>query len=391
MQLFKKLKYKDIFLFGIAASWKRDIVKLLLATLVASLIGLLLPELNRMIFDDYIPEGASAQLFQMGMLVLAFMIGNFFVSLTKAFCTFRASNSMEYGIQAATFDRLLNLPNKFYAKYTSGDLASRAMGITSIFNTLADVVFSTFLSSIFSLLYLWRMFHYSKQLSYVGLVMVAISVCITIGVGFFKLRYEKKLIDISNRLAGFMYQLLLGISKIRISGSEDRAVFKWNVDFLKTRKLIVDKEKITNIINCFNNMITTLFSVAIYYMLIVKKIDINFGAFMAYSSAFGSFSGAVMDMAQTYLKVNNLGPIYEKAKPVLEATPEYEDNMELIGELTGAIEVSNVNFRYSEDGPQILKNLTFSIKPSEYVGIVGPSGGGKSTLLKILLGFEKVE
>ncbi len=387
----KKLTYKDVFIFGMAAAWKRDIIKLLAATLIASLIGLLLPELNQWIFDDYIPEGDWVQLVQMGMLVLSFMIGNFFVALTKSFCTFRASNMMEYAVQEATFDRLLNLPSKFYNQYTSGDLASRAMGITSIFNTLADVAISAFLSSIFSLLYLWRMFHYSKQLSYIGLVMVLISVCITLGVGFYQIRFQKKLIEISNKLSGFMYQLILGIGKIRISGSEDRAAYKWNVEFLKTRKLVVDKEKMTNIITAFNNLLTTVFSMIIYYMLIVKKIEINFGAFMAFSAAFGSFSGAMTDMANTFLKVNNLVPIYEKAKPVLDATPEYEENKELIGELSGSIEVSNVSFRYSNEDPQVLKNLTFSIKPGEYVGIVGPSGCGKSTLLKVLLGFEKAE
>jgi NHLM bacteriocin system ABC transporter ATP-binding protein len=386
----KKLKYKDILAFGGQAAWKRDIVKVLLATLVGSLIGLLLPELNQRIFDDYIPEGAGAQLFQMGMLVLSFMVGNFLVSLTKAFSTFRASNRMEYAIQAATFDRLMNLPGKFYSKYTSGELASRAMGITAIFNTLADIVISTFLSSIFSFLYLWRMFKYSKELSIVGIIMVAVTIVITIAVGFIKLRFEKKLIDISNKMAGVMYQLLLGISKIRISGSEDRAIYRWNKDFLKTRKLIVDKEKLSNIINAFNNLLNTAFTIVIYYMLVVKKVEIGFGAFMAYSAAFGSFSGAMMGLADTFVKVNRLIPIYEKAKPVLEAVPEYEENLELVGDLSGAIEVSNVNFRYSEEGPLILKDVSFSIKPGEYVGIVGPSGGGKSTLLKVLLGFEKL-
>jgi ATP-binding cassette subfamily C protein len=147
----------------------------------------------------------------------------------------------------------------------------------------------------------------------------------------------------------------------------------------------------SNWINAVNNMLPTLFTIAIYYMLIVKKIDIAFGAYMAYNAAFGSFSGSVMNLAHMFLQINNLGPIYDKAKPVLETTPEYEEHMALVEDLTGAIEVSHAEFRYTPEGPPILKDLTFSIKPGEYVGIVGPSGGGKSTLLKVLLGFEKLD
>lgn len=78
-------------------------------------------------------------------------------------------------------------------------------------------------------------------------------------------------------------------------------------------------------------------------------------------------------------------------EPILQAVPEAADDKPSVGTLTGAIEVSGVTFRYDDKSPYVLKDLSFSVRPGEYIALVGKSGCGKSTIMRLLLGFEKPE
>ena len=142
-----------------------------------------------------------------------------------------------------------------------------------------------------------------------------------------------------------------------------------------------------------NSVITTaisLFStIVLYYLAVSSGIDqSNYFAFMA---AYGSVMGAFSSLAGIALSVGRIKPILEMAEPFLKTEPETADNKEMVTKLSGSIELNNVYFRYSENSPYIVNNLSLSIKSGEYVAIVGKTGCGKSTLMRLLLGFEKPE
>jgi ATP-binding cassette subfamily C protein len=96
----------------------------------------------------------------------------------------------------------------------------------------------------------------------------------------------------------------------------------------------------------------------------------------------------VITTSSAILASFNTIPLYEQAKPILEARPEVDGHKADPGTLTGAIEVQHAAFRYAEDGPPVLRDVTLSVRPGEFVAFVGASGSGKSTLLRLLLAFE---
>jgi len=82
-------------------------------------------------------------------------------------------------------------------------------------------------------------------------------------------------------------------------------------------------------------------------------------------------------------------PVLEMAEPILKAEPEVSADKAPVTSVSGSIELSHVSFRYEEHAPWVLRNLSLKIRAGEYVAIVGRTGCGKSTLVRLLLGFEK--
>ncbi len=385
----KKMNMKDLIRFGIKDVYASDIVTLLVLTLVGTLIGLLIPYMNELLYDKYIPMAYRQGLIGLFMVILACNLGNLSFSIVKNLATFRSMNVMEYSVQSATYDRLMNLPESFLKKYDATQLAYRASGITTIFDTVADVLVRTFLSAVFSFFYLGRMFAYSAPMSLVSMVMLAVLILIIVVTAIRQVRLETERIHIDQEADSKSFQFINGISKIRIAGVEDRALYEYLKPYTRSRELNMEIGHMSIFVNSLNGISSVLFSIVFFYMMVNQSIPLSMGSFMAFTSAFGAFSGAMLEIATSLLSLNQVTPIYRDCKDILQTLPETSKESILPGNLTGEIEVSNVSFAYDEESGQILNNVSLHIQPGEYVGIVGSSGSGKSTLLKLLLGFEK--
>ncbi len=385
----KKLTAKDLFIFGMQNVYISDIVRFVLLALIGTLIGLLMPLMNEQLYDKFIPMGNQSGLVQIGLVILACTVGNLSFTIVKNLAAFRSMNSMEYAVQSAAYDRLFNLQESFFRKYDSAELAQRVMGISQIYNTIADVAIKTVLSAFFSLLYLWRMVKYSKKLTGISLIMLLACMVLIVWIGILQTKYEAMKMEKDSKAGSVMFQFLSGISKIRIAGVENRALLEYLKPYTESRSINIRKEKMSVGVNTLVGAMNTVFSIVLYYLMIRHGMALSIGAFMGFESAFGSFSGAMLQIVSSLLEVNDIKPVYDRCKPILQELPELEEDTVMPGTLTGDIEVNNVTFSYDESSGVILNDLSMHIKAGQYVGIVGSSGSGKSTLLKLLLGFEK--
>ena len=385
----KPLSKWDVFRFGMQKVYPGDIVRLLVLALAGTLVGLLIPYLNEQVFDKFIPAGNTPGLVQFGAVLLACSLGNISFTIVKNLASFRSMNAMEYAVQSAAFDRLFNLPESFFRKYDAADLGQRVLGLAQIYNVLAQSLTLSLLSAVFSLLYLWRMFKYSKSMSVWAMLMIIAVMALMLYLGFRQIRYEMLKSEADRKAQSISFQNLTGISKIRSSWSEDRAIRRYLDVFLESRRINRAKEKYTRLVNSIAAFVQIFFSIVFYYLMIRKDLGLTIGQFSAFTAAFSSFSSAMITIVQNFLTVNQIKPIYDDARPILETLPELSEEARLPGDIEGEIEVNNISFSYSPEEAPVLEGFSLHIMPGEYVGIVGSSGCGKSTLMKLLLGFEK--
>jgi ABC-type bacteriocin/lantibiotic exporter with double-glycine peptidase domain len=187
-----------------------------------------------------------------------------------------------------------------------------------------------------------------------------------------------------------LMQLLSAVGKIRTAGAERRAFAQWSGLFAKQVRASVQASRVDNLLGVFGGVYPLFTMMAIFAMVggSLSADRMNTGDFLAFNAAFSVFLGATLQLGSIGVSALEALPAWERAKPILAAVPESHAMKSDPGRLRGAIEFQRVSFRYTEDGPMILKEVNFTVKPGECIAIVGPSGSGKSTLLRLLLGFE---
>lgn len=383
-----KLTKKDIMTYGKKELSKSDLWFIVLLGLMCTMLGVLLPTINQKIYDDYIPLGNYSELIQICVVMGAAMLGNLSFSIVKSLCEFRLHSRVGYRIQDAAYYRLFRLSENFFHKYDSADLAQRLMSIGPTVNRYIQAVVITGISTIFSLLYLVRMFKYSSKLTWVAALMILVYTAIMVPISLAEVRYEQKETENLGKSSAKLYQYLSGIEKIRMAGAEECAIHDYMIPFSEIQSTEICKNRLSNLLVVLSGIASTVFSMILYYIMVKSKLGISVGSFVGFNTAFGTFSGAIQKMVDSLLGVYQLRPTFDRFKPVFETACESDGESELPGSITGDISIQHVSFAYGDKQKPVLRDICLDIHPGEYIGIVGTSGCGKSTLLKLLLGFE---
>jgi NHLM bacteriocin system ABC transporter ATP-binding protein len=388
---------KKVFSFAIKGV-EKDAKTLIFAALIGSLIGLLVPVLSGMMYDDVIP--AADRSLHLEVFVIMIMIGivTACLQLIQGVLQLRLESKSSINLQAGVMDHLLRLPVTFYKKYSTGDLTNRVLSINAIRQIISSTLMTAILSGAFSFVNLFLLFYYDSKLAWVGVAMGLIAAGFMISIGFIKLKYDRQVSTYQGDIQGFLFEFLSGITKIRITGGEKRVFTLWANKFSKLKQLGFISGTYQNFVETFiatYPLLTRIFFFAFIYYSIVNSDGSNtlmsVGAFMAFISAFNQFLNDSLRLSMALITSLNVVTLYERVKPILEEETESAEQSVDPGEFSGEIEMNSISFRYKEDLPLVLNDVTFKVKPGEMIAFVGASGSGKSTIMRLLLGFEQAE
>ena len=385
----RKLGISDLMRYIVHTLSVSDFVMVGIATLAVTLIGLLTPKLTNLMFSDVLESGSVRVLISLAVFMVCVSASSIIAGGIKTLLLARVSTKTDLAVQAASMMRVLSLPAGFFKDYSAGELSSRAQHINSLCSMLVSTVLSTGLTSVFSLVYISQIFKYAPMLVVPALTVIAATVICSIVTMFVHMKNSKKRMEFAAKESGLSYSLISGVQKIKISGSEKRAFAKWAKLYAQEAKLTYNPPLFLKINSALNLAISLAGTIIMYYFAAAGGVSV--ADYYAFTAAYGMVSGAFMSLASMTMTVAGIRPVLDMAKPVLEAEPEIAEGKRVVERVSGGIELNNVSFRYSDSMPNVIDNLSIKIRPGQYVAIVGSTGCGKSTLMRLMLGFEKAQ
>ena len=382
----KALGISDLMRYILGMLSPADFVMTGASALAVALIGMLSPKLNNLLFSRVIEDGSTQILLAIMVFMICVTLSSLLINGVKSLIIARINTKMSISVQAAIMSRLMSLPAGFFKNYSSGELSARAQCSNSLCEMLVSVALTTGLTSVFSLIYISQIFVYAPALVIPSLIITLATVAFTVVSAFVQMKVSKKKMELSSKESGMSYALISGVQKIKLSGAEMRAFARWGNLYAEEARLAYNPPMFLKINSVISSAISLAGTLMMYWIAVSSRVSV--ADYYAFNTAYGMVSGAFLSLAGIALTVAQIKPIMDMVEPILKAVPEISEGKQMITRLSGSIELDNVSFRYNENMPLVIDDLSLKIRPGQYVAIVGATGCGKSTLLRLMLGFE---
>lgn len=383
----RELSTRDVLAFIRASLEASDYALLIVAVLLVTLLGMFPTFAYRLLFDAVIPSGQMSLIAPIGLLLFGIVCSQALIKLGSAIVNARLMVKLQVQMEAATYARVMLLPPSFFRNFAPGDLAHRVSSVSLFVEVLCKSVLDVGLTCAFSLLYVVQIFGFAPELALPALVVALAQLVAVLLALKSTIRYNRAQMMQKTKLSGVVPTLLRGVPKLKVAGAERRAFSFWANRYAEMSQALYGRPALLLAAPALIPLIAVAGTIAFYG--VAATGDVSVADYMAFNYAFGMVSGAIAALATAIPMLARMQPLLEMVEPIMKAVPETLSNQKQVSSLDGAIEVSNLSFRYADNLPLVLDGVSFKIEPGEYVAIVGATGCGKSTLMRLMLGFEK--
>ncbi|MCS7119914.1 MAG: ABC transporter ATP-binding protein [Nitrososphaerota archaeon] len=395
----RKMSSREIIsrLLGYLKPHRKLIFGVVIAVLITSVTGIVSPYiLGREIVAKYILKGDISGLHMIILIFVGIQIINWAANTVRTYGLGKIGQSLLMRIRADLFSHLQTLSFSFFDKSDSGDLISRLTNDTDAIGeafTSGLVQVASDILSLFMIIIV--MFSLNVQLTLASLAVVPLIVAVAVLFNSrFRAAYRLQRMKISE-VTSKLQESISGIREIKSFTKEKDATEDFKTASLENLQANLQAAKVwgsffptVQLLEAAGSGIVTLYGGWLAFNGMLGSIEDAVGTIITFIMYVRMFFGPIMDLTNFYNTVQSALAASERIFEILDIKPEIVDCEEPadLQQVRGQIEFRNVTFGYKPEHP-VIHNLSFSVKPHEMVALVGPTGAGKSTIVKLLCRF----
>ena len=369
--------------------YRRSLIEVLLASLVLQLLNLAQPLVMQQIFDKVIGQQNLDTLYTLGFILLLVSLFQGLIGAVRTYLFADTTNRIDITLGAEVIQHLLRLPQRYFDRRPVGELQTRLGELGNIRGFLTGSLLSLALDAVFSIIYIAVMMIYSGVLTAVTLGVIPLFLALTYIASPAIKAQLRKAAEKNAATQSLLVEALSGVQTIKAQNAENTVRWRWQRSYSSFmsesfRTLLISIS--TGTAGQFLTQLTGLLTLWVGAYLVIKG-ELTIGQLIAFRIISGYVVGPLINLATSWQSFQGVALSIERLSDVVDAKAEGSDN-ELdqlpLPPVAGEVTFQSVDFRFADGTPLVAKNVSFQVPAGSFIGIVGRSGSGKSTIMKLL-------
>jgi len=365
------------------------LIEVLIASLFVQLFGLANPLMTQIIIDKVLVQNSPDTLQILGLFLVVIATFEAILSSLRTYLFADTTNRIDLALGSEIIHHLLRLPLRYFERRPVGELATRINELENIRQFLTTTALTSVMDAVFSVIYIIVMFLYSWQLALVALATLPLFVLLTTLVSPLVRRQLRAKAEYNAAAQSYLVEVLGGIQTVKAQNIELRSRWQWQeryARYVSAGFKTVLTSTAASSTSSFLNQLSSLLVLWVGAYLVLQN-TLTLGQLIAFRIIAGYVTSPLLRLTQLWQNFQQTALSLERLGDIIDTSAEADEhdrhNIPLPA-IQGTVTYENVSFRFNPSGALQLDNVNIEFPAGAFVGIVGLSGSGKSTMMKLL-------